>query len=250
MHRYSEWPEKIGLDEHGVGRDPEFGRKRFVTMVVNQKKGRLMDVVQGKATLDLKTDLSYLSKPENVKWVTQDLYEGYRKFVYDTFPNAKIIADKFHVLKLLSHSILRERKRITGTNADRKARGLLMVSSKKLDYFDRLAIRRYLENHPKLKELYEFKEMLHSFYRIKNPRQAQTVMTSMILTAGLAESKEVQTLGKTLQRWQKEILNYFDMRMTNARLEGFNSKASLVRKQAYGYKNQENYRLQLLRACG
>lgn len=248
-HQYQEYPKKLGLDEHGIGKCPKFGIKRFVTMVVDQKAGRLIEVAEGKRTEDVKRTLAHLKNPQNVEWVTQDMYEGYRKFVYETLPNARIVVDKFHVLRLLSPAILRERKRIAGTNANRKSRRLLLMSSKKLDYFDRLAIRRYLDQYPTLKELYEFKEMLHSFYRIKNPRQAINAMDAIIISAAMAETKEVKTLGRTLQNWKKEICNYFDQRITNARLEGFNRKASLVRMQAYGYKNVNNYRLQLLSAC-
>jgi transposase len=249
MHQYHTYPTKLGLDEHGIGKCPIYGTKRFVTMIVDQKAGRLIEVAQGKKTDDVKQTLAYLKHPENVRWVTQDMYEGYRKFVYENLPNARIVVDKFHVLRMLSPAILRERKRIAGTNANRKARRLLLMSAKKLDYFDRLAISRYLEQYPALKELYEFKEMLHSFYRIKNPRQAINAMDAIIITAAMAQTKEVKTLGKTLQSWKKEICNYFDQRITNARLEGFNRKASLVRMQAYGYKNVNNYRLQLLSAC-
>ena len=247
--QYTHWPEKIGLDEHAAGKDPTFKRTRFVTLLVNQKKGRLMEVIKGKSTLDVVEQTRYLQNPQNVKWVTQDMYEGYRKFVYQTLPNARIIVDKFHVLKLLTPYILKERRRIVGNNASRKARSFLLISSHKLDYFDRLAIRRYLQNYPELSELYAFKEMLHSLYRIKNPRQAHDALHSVILAAEKAKTKEVKRLGKTLKNWKIEILNYFDNRITNARLEGFNNKASLVRKRGYGYKNLENYRLQLLNAC-
>jgi transposase len=60
---------------------------------------------------------------------------------------------------------------------------------------------------------------------------------------------EIQTLRKTLLKWKEEILNYFSSRLTNARLEGFNCKASLLKRRAYGYRNPENYRIQLLNAC-
>jgi transposase len=247
--QYHHWPEKIGIDEHSIGKDPIYGRTRFVSLLVNQKRGRLMEVIQGKSTLDVIEQTRYLQNPQNVKWVTQDMYEGYRKFVYQTLPQARIIVDKFHVLKLLTPYILKERRRIVGTNATRKARSFLLMSAHKLDYFDRLAIRQYLASYPELSELYSFKEMLHSFYRIKNPKQAHDALDSIILAAQKAKTKEVKRLGKTLKNWRNEILNYFDNRMTNARLEGFNNKASLVRKRGYGYKNIENYRLQLLNAC-
>ena len=63
------------------------------------------------------------------------------------------------------------------------------------------------------------------------------------------EYKEVKRLGNTLSYWREEVLNYFKTRLTNARLEGFNNKTSVVRKRAYGYKNPNNYRLQVLNAC-
>lgn len=47
----------------------------------------------------------------------------------------------------------------------------------------------------------------------------------------------------------QEILAYFYCRLTNARTEGFNGKAKLVIRRAYGYKSFRNYRLRLLNSC-
>jgi transposase len=46
-------------------------------------------------------------------------------------------------------------------------------------------------------------------------------------------------------RWRNEILAYFGTGLT----EGFNNKAKLVKKRAYGYRSFRNYRLRLLNAC-
>lgn len=71
------------------------------------------------------------------------------------------------------------------------------------------------------------------------------------MTDEMAQSQipEIKTLRRTLMRWRKEILAYFRWRLTNARTEGYNNKAKLVKKRAYGYKSFENYRLRLLHAC-
>ena len=50
-------------------------------------------------------------------------------------------------------------------------------------------------------------------------------------------------------RQQKEILNYFSTRLTNGRTEGYNRKAKLIQRCAYGFRNFENYRLKLLYMC-
>ena len=59
---------------------------------------------------------------------------------------------------------------------------------------------------------------------------------------------EIRKLRKTLLKWKEEILNYFQSGLTNARLEGFNCKASLLKRRVYGYRNSNNYLLQLINA--
>jgi len=74
---------------------------------------------------------------------------------------------------------------------------------------------------------------------------------SILLTDHLTASPlpELLTLRRTLMRWRKEILEYFATGLTNGRTEGFNNKAKLVKKRAYGYRSFRNYRLRLLNAC-
>lgn len=249
MNNQYPWPRAIGIDEHGIGKNKQTGRTQFVTMVVNQTRGSLMEVVKGKSINELVDGLRYIPGRENVRFVTMDMCDSYRGFIRLFFPQAHIVADKFHVLRLLSTAIMRERKSITGTKATRRARRLLLVSSKKLDHWDQKAIREGLSAYPKLKELWEFKESLHELYRIKNPRAAQVNLDSLILLSQCSSTPEIRTLGKTLQKWKIEILNYFHTRLTNARLESFNNSASLVRRCAYGYRSLNNYRLQVLNRC-
>lgn len=249
MNNQYPWPIALGFDEHGIGKNKQTGRTQFVTMVVNQSRGSLMEVVKGKSIDELIDGLRHIPGRENVRFVTMDMCDPYRGFVKLFFPQAHIIADKFHVLRLLTAAIMRERKAIVGSNANRRARKLLLVSSKKLDYFDALTIRRYLENYPKLKELYEFKESLHEIYRIKHPRAAGRALDALILLSQCSVTPEIKTLGKTLLKWKAEVLNYFHTRITNARVESFNNTASMVRRCAYGYRSLNNYRLRVLNAC-
>ena len=104
-------------------------------------------------------------------------------------------------------------------------------------------------NHPELRALYEAKEALHSLYRTRGYERAKTALT--VLTDRLAASPvpELQTLRRTLMRWRREILAYFVTGLTNGRTEGFNNKAKVVKRRAYGYRSFRNYRLRLLNAC-
>lgn len=250
MNNQYAWPREIGIDEHGFGKDKKLRRKVYVSMVVNQSRKKLMEVVFGKSKSIMMAQLGHIPGRENVEYVTIDMCDPYRSFIREFFPNAQIIADKFHVLRLLSPAIMKERRKIVGKNADRKARSLLLCNSKELDFFDRRAIHQYLKRHKHLNEMYHAKEALHSFYNIKGHRRACKAMEFMIERFKNSETKEVRKLGNTLHYWKDEVLNYFRKKLTNARLEGFNNKASLVKRRAYGYRNPNNYRLRLLNVCG
>ena len=95
-------------------------------------------------------------------------------------------------------------------------------------------------NHPELRALYEAKEALHSLYRTRGYARAQQAMTRLTDHLAASPLPELQTLRRTLMRWRKEILAYFDTGLTNGRTEGFNNKAKLVKKRAYGYRSFRN----------
>ena len=107
----------------------------------------------------------------------------------------------------------------------------------------------YLERYPVMAELYNWKERLHGFYRIRGYERAKTALTHILDAMARSELKEIKTLRRTLLKWRNEILNYFRTRLTNAMVEGFNNKAKLVKRRAYGYRSFSNYRLRLLDAC-
>jgi transposase len=246
MHANRPWPNAIGIDEHG------FRKRRFTTMVVahSKHKRRVIEVVDGKAQAELMNALAEIPGRENVKYVSMDMCDAYRNFTKSFFPSAEIVADKFHILRLLSPALLRKRKEITGTNADRKARGLLLRSAKGLDYFEQSALYSFLKRYPELDEIYHFKEALHGFYRIKGQKRAQKAFIGLTDRMAQSKLKEIQTLRKTLLRWRVEVLNYFKTRITNGPVEGFNNRASLIKRRGYGYKNHKHYRLRILSACG
>jgi transposase len=106
-----------------------------------------------------------------------------------------------------------------------------------------------LADKPELRELWAIKEAINRVYRIHGHRRAKLALTR--LTDAMAHSllPEVRTLRNTLVRWRREVLAYFICRLTNARTEGYNGKAKLVLRRAYGYRSFDNYRLRLLNSC-
>lgn len=248
MRRY-DWPSTIGIDEHSFRRNNIYGRTEFASIIVDYPNRRVFELVNGKTTMDLMEQLRHIGGRENVKNAIVDLCDPFKNFIKLQFPNAKIVADKFHVLRLITPALIKKRYEITGTRADAKARRLLTMSSHKLNYWERSALWEYLKKYPELQELYRYKEILHKFYRTKGLNRARAALAMITDRMGDSQLPEIKKLRKTLMKWREEILAYFETGLTNGRTEGYNNLAKLVQKRAFGYKNFRNYRLRLLSAC-
>jgi transposase len=241
------WPSTIGIDEHFFTR--RRGRSEFVTIFTDFNNKRLREAAFGKVKGELLAQISHIQGRENVKNAIIDMSDGYRSLIREHFPNAKIIADKFHVLRLLTPALNKHRVGVTGDDRKNPVRRLLLRKRHRLAYFERDALDRWLEDKPALREIYFAKEALYSFYRTKGLSRASRALTRLTDLLAHSQLPELKRLRRTLKSWRQEILNYFENRLTNARTEGFNNVAKLVQKRAYGYRSFENYRLRLLNAC-
>lgn len=238
------WPKVVGIDEHSFQKG-----HRYVSVFIDYSNRRMFEVVEGKSGPELTAGLAHTSGRENVRVAIIDLADSFKSFIAGYFPNAEIIADKFHVLRLLSPALNKRRIQLTGDRRTLRLRRWLLRNGKSLSFEERSELYRWLAQDPTLHELYQWKERLHGFYRIRGEKRAEralTAMTDMMAKSGLPE---IQRLRRTLMKWRKPILAYFKYGYTNGRTEGFNNKAKLVKRRAYGYRSFENYRLRLLNAC-
>jgi len=124
------WPKVLGkvlgMDEHFFRRSPAFGFREFVSVPVDSKGRRLMAVVKGKSSVELEHDLAPIPGRSNVQYVVTDMSDGYRTFAKGFSRNALVVADKFHVLRLLPPAINRHRRLVTGNRRTAVLRGLLL----------------------------------------------------------------------------------------------------------------------------
>ena len=95
---------------------------------------------------------------------------------------------------------------------------------------------------------YDMKLKLQDFYFRHKDYDAKTIFNfeNMALDFCNSTMKEMQKFGEMLARNAVEILNYFYTKRTNAILGGFNSKISIIRNRARGFRNMKNFRDDLL----
>jgi transposase len=242
------WPSTIGIDEHSLKRNRLTKRKDFASIIVDYKNNRIFEVVEGKSADRLKHELDAIPGRENVKNVVLDMCDSFKSFARQNFPNAELVADKFHVLRLLNPAINVRRKEITGDQRSNPIRRLLLRNGNRLEHFEKRALWMWLEENPIIKEVYMFKESLYRFYRIRGFNKASKALIRLTDQMAHSKLKEIKTLRKTLMKWRSEILAYFKTGLTNGKTEGYNRLAKGLQYRAFGYRCFKNYRLRLLNA--
>ena len=245
--RSMRWPKVLGIDEHFFRRGRGF--TEFATVFTDVGRRRMFEMGLSKEKKSLIEQMNHIPGRENVECVVMDLARGYRSLVVELFPQARVVADKFHVLRLLTPALIKTRKEIHGQRQDLHIRRKLLRSREKLDYFERCDLDRYLSHHPKLGEIYYYKEKLHQLYRTKGFERAKWALKHLLEEMKGSNLEEIQRLRRTLLAWQNQVLEYFRRRFTNAFSEAMNSIAKLVQRRGCGYKNFNNYRLRTLSAC-
>lgn len=243
------WGKTILLDEHAFKKDPKTGRKQFVTSFVDNSRKCLRELAPSRCHEEMKASISHIPGKENVTHAVIDMTGTYKNFIENYFPNAKVVVDKFHVIRLIHPAIRKYRKEATGDKRSNPIRHLLLKNRSRLKAYQKRAVTRFCKENPNVNEVYRFKERITNFYNIKGFNQASRVLTK--ITDDMAESKlkEIISLRKTLMKWRTEILRYFKTGLTNARVEGFNRKCKLIQRTSYGLKSFENYRLRALYRC-
>lgn len=186
---------------------------------------------------------------DNVQTVSMDMSPSYRSAIRRHFPKAAIVVDRFHVHRILTRLVNKMRKKITGDERKNPIRKLLLRNQKDLAKEEVYALNFFLNksDHKDLKEVYEYKEALNRFYRIKGHKRARKALIKLLDRMGASKVAKIGGIRATFLEWQKEILEFFKRnRLTNGRVEGFNRKAKLLQRKAYGYSSFKNYRLRLL----
>jgi len=190
-----------------------------------------------------------------VLMVCMDLSSPYRALVRRFFPNARIVADRFHVIRIINHHFLacwRDLDPVASRN-----RGLLSLMRRhrhNLSPLQQENLSAYLAAHPAWEAIYRFKQRLCYLLLKKHRSRRQCAelvprflrAVYQLRQAGLAQLVQ---LGETLAAWSEEIVAMWRFTRNNGITEGFHNKMELISRQAYGFRNFENYRLRVKVLC-
>jgi transposase len=239
----------VGLDEISLLK----GHRDFVTIVSAQDGQRRPEVLAVLPGREKETVIAFLqSIPKRlratIEQVCTDLYDGYTGAVKEVLPQAKVVADRFHVAKLyraavddLRKSEMRELKRILKPEEYAGLKGVMWLvrrNSEELTPEELQLLELLFECSPPLRKAHALREKLTAIFETRHTKEsAERAIRSWIAEVKQSGLDCFDQFLKTLENWMNEITNYFISRLSSGWIEGFNNKIKVLKRRCYGITN-------------
>lgn len=218
-----EGPIYLGIDEHSFrGRD-------LVITITCLNTHRPLAILPDDRQQTLRRFLESLPPGvcQRVSGVCTDIKESFRRVVLEVLPRATRVVDHFHLIQDANRR-LDETRRLEQAEAKKTLpRWPLLKGQERLTPKQRTLLGEMTTRFPTLAEGHWLKEGLRALYRCPSLEEAKSLWQRLLLNAFAADDAEVVRWGRTLKRWQQEILNYFTIPITNAYTEGIHTKPVL-----------------------
>jgi transposase len=242
---------QIAIDEIAIAKG-----HRYVTVVLNLLTGAVVFVGDGKGVDALEPFWRRLRRARaKVVAVATDLSKAYIRAVRENLPNAVHVFDHFHVIKLFNDKLSTFRRTLyhqLSSDQDRKilkgTRWLLLKNPDNLDpkKNERERLDEALELNAPLATAYYLKEDLRQIWAQANKRAARRVLRDWLARARVSGIRMLVQFAATLEEYQEGILAYYDYQISTGPLEGTNNKIKTMKRQAYGFRDHEFFKLKIL----
>lgn len=235
--------EILGMDEFSVKRN-----RVSDTTLCDLERRQIVGVVSGCGQKAVEEWFDQLPHPEKVKAVVMDMHEPFRQAVEMCLPQAKVVVDKFHVVRQVNRALDQVRVSLQAREQQGKRRSLftgrylLLKAVENLTPEEAGQLTMLLRAYPELRRAWELKEAFRAWYRTSGREPAEGGMALWEASVREQGIGAFQSLLPMIKRWRKEILNYFDYPYTNGFVEGKNNRIKVIKRLAYGYRNRANFR--------
>jgi transposase len=241
----------IAIDEIAVARG-----HRYLTVVMDLESGAVAFVGDGKGADALEPFWKRLRPSKaRVEAVAMDMSGAYQSAVRANLPKAAIVFDRFHVVKLfndklsdLRRALYREATDVQHKEVLKGTRWLLLKNPENLDEEkdERGRLREALKLNEPLATAYYLKDDLRRFWEQPGKRFATTFLDGWIRRAEATGIKVLQQMAKTLAAHRSGLLAYYDVMISSGPMEGTNNKIKTMKRQAYGFRDREFFKLKIL----
>jgi transposase len=242
----------LGVDEIFLGKTD-----KFLTVVSDLETGEPLWVGRERKqeTLD-RFFAEALPSPRRraVRAVCVDMWEPFRLSLQQHLAHAKIVYDKFHVLRHASEAV-DETRRAEFFRQGAEARGLirgkrwlLLRRWADLDGEERDTLRELFALNRRLAKAYLLKEQLAQLWSYTYEGAALRFLTNWLCALRWQRLPAFQKLGALLLRHLSGILNYCHEKVPFGKVEAINGNIRAMLRRGRGYRDHEYLLLKVQKA--
>ena len=241
-------PKVISLDEF----KGNSGGQKYNSIIVDPKEKVVLDILPNRFESDLVKYFSQFPSKTNVDYFICDMNPHFREVAKTCFPQATIVADKYHVIRQVYWAMEKVRKNEQNKLPKqhriyfKKSRNLLMKRIEKLtpEEMDRLALMFKIA--PRLADAYRIKNEFLAVIRSKSSQEGRQKLVDWLFSVEVMDLPEFHDCTKAYHNWFQEIINSMDVPWTNGYIEGCNNKTKVLKRVSYGMRNFNNFRKRIL----
>ena len=242
--------KQLAIDEISVGK-----RHKYLTIVLDLLSGAVVFIGNGKGSNSLQPFWKKLNvSGAKVEAVAIDMSPAYIDAVQTNLSKATIVFDHFHVIKYfndklsdLRRELFRETNDVLHKEVLKGTRWLLLKNPENLDEEknEKQRLDEALTINKPLATAYYLKEDLRKLWSKKTKNDAEIHLDHWIAKASASGIKMLIKFANTLASHRTGILAYYDYPISTGPLEGVNNKIKTMKRQAYGYRDQEFLKLKI-----
>ncbi len=240
----------LAIDEICIG-----SGHRYLTLVIDWATGAVLFVGEGKSADSLVPFWRRLKRSRaRIEAVAIDMSKAYIQAVETHLPNAAIVFDHFHVVKLMNEKLTALRRDLYREASDlldrdvlKGMRWLLLKNPGNLNQEkdEPARLEEALRLNAPLATAYYLKEELRLFWEQPSKAAAQRFLDSWCDRAMSTGIKQLMTMARTLASRAFGLLAYFDHPISTGPLEGINNKIKTLQRQSYGFRDAEYFKLSI-----
>ncbi len=238
---------RIGVDENYLGK-----KAKYVTLVVDLESGQVLWVGKGRGKEALAGFWQRLRRSgTRIEAVACDMSGAYWSAINEHLPEAALVFDHFHIIKLANDKIdeirrgLQRTLELDGQKFIKGTRYLLLYGKENLPPEKRPKLEQALAYNEPLSKAYYLKEELRQLWSQPGKDAAQKHLQDWILKACATGIQPLKKLATTLLTHARQILSYFDHSINSGIMEGINNKIGRLTRMAYGYRDVEFLHLRI-----
>ena len=251
-------PTHMSWDEYGFKK----GNMSFIAQDFDSRK--IVAILDGRTQVTIRNHFLRYSRQVRslVKVITMDMFSPYYDIARKLFPNAKIVLDRFHIVQHLSRAMNRLRIQIMNQfnrksheyKAMKRYWKLIQQDSRKLSdkRFYRPTFRSHLTNKEILEKILPYSKELrqhHELYQLLlfhfQEKQADHFFDLIEETIS-SVNPIFRTVFKTFLRDYEKIINALELPYSNAKLEATNNLIKVIKRNAFGFRNFDNFKTRIL----